>query len=221
MTTIRFLFILFLLLNILFFAALRGWLGFGSSGESGRISVELNPERIRILGPTPPPEIAQVDLQTPSDSPPKEAEQPVCLAWSGLSAAQNNKLIALFSAAGIQAATRDIQAASSWRVRVPPLPTREAAEILVENMDESMDKSAVQIEEAGGNKFAIVLGESFKTRQAAERYLETVKANGFVNAVIEARNAPERRVEATVDAKKAETLLSGQPFAKRYKPCSP
>jgi len=221
MTTTRFLFILFLLLNLLFFAALRGWLGFGSSGESDTIAIELNPERVKILGPAPPPEIAQTDAQVPADTPPEESERPVCLAWSGLTAAQNTKLIALFSAAGIQAAARDVQAVSSWRVRVPPLPTREAAEILVENMDESgMDKSTVRIEEAGGDKFAIVLGESFRTRQAAERYLETAKANGFINAVVEPRNTSERRVEVTVDVKKAETLLSGQPFAKRHKPCS-
>jgi len=216
MTTIRFLFILFLLLNILFFAALRGWLGFGSPGEPGRVAIELNPERIRILGPTPPPEIAQVDIQVLPD---QVSEQPVCLAWSGLNAAQNTKLISLFSAAGIQATARDVQVASSWRVRAPPLPTREAAEILVENMDEGVDRSAIQIEEAGGNKFAIVFGEPFRTRQAAERYLETLKEKG-INASIEGRNAPERRVEATVDVKKAETLLSGQPFAKRYKPCT-
>ncbi len=218
MTTIRFLFILFLLLNILFFAALHGWLGFGSSGEPGKVSIELNPERIKILGPTPPPEIAQVDIQVLPD---QGSEQPVCLAWSGLNAAQIAKLTSLFSAAGIQATARDVQVLSSWRVRVPPLPTREAAEILTENMDElGVDKSAVQIEEVGGNKFAIVLGEPFKTRQGAERYLEGIKAKG-INADIEARNAPERRVEATVGIKQAETLLSGQPFAKRYKPCSP
>jgi len=225
MTTTRFLFILFLLLNLLFFAALRGWLGFGSSGDPSKVSIELNPERVKILGPTPPPEIAKTDEQGPSDSPPEETEQmeqPVCLAWSGLTAAQNTKLIALFSAEGIQAAARDVQVVSAWRVRVPPLPTREAAEILVENMDESgMDKSSVKIEEAGGNKFAIVLGESFRTRQAAERFLETAKANGFVNAVVEPRNTPERRVEATIGVKRAEALLSGQPFAKRHKLCTP
>jgi hypothetical protein len=223
MTTTRFLFILFLLLNILFFAASRGWLGFGSSGESGKVSIELNPERVKILGPTPPPEIAQTDDQVSSDSPPaEESEQSVCLSWSGLTAAQNTKLIALFSAAGIQAAVRDVQVVSSWRVRVPPLPTREAAEILVENMDESgMDKSSVKIEEAGGDKFAIVLGESFRTRQAAERHLETAKANGFVNAAVEPRNTSERRVEATVGVKRAETLLNGQPFARRHKLCTP
>jgi len=109
---------------------------------------------------------------------------------------------------------------SSWRVRVPPLPTREAAEILTDNMAElGVEKSAVQIEEVGNNKFAIVIGESFRSRQGAERYLETIKAKG-VSAGIEARNISERRVEATVGKKKAEDLLNGQPFAKRYKSCS-
>ncbi|MCL2160926.1 MAG: hypothetical protein FWH56_03440 [Betaproteobacteria bacterium] len=218
MTTTRFLFILFLLLNVLFFAVLRGCFGLGSLEEQSGVSIELNPERVKILGPVSTPENAQAN--TPA-SPDQEPEKPVCLAWGGLSTAQNNRLISLFSAAGIQAATREVQVPSSWRVRVPPLPTREAAEILTDNIVESgVDRSSIQIEDAGNDKFVIVIGDSFRSRQSAERYFETIKSKG-VNASIETRNTAERRVEATVDKKKAEELLSGQPFARRYKPCSP
>ena len=218
MTTTRFLFILFLLLNILFFAILRGWFGLDPLEEQGGVFIELNPERVKILGPTPSPEVAQANVQAP---PEQESEKPICLAWGGLSAAQNNRLVKLFSEAGIQATTREVQVPSSWRVRVPPLPTREAAEILTDNIVESgVDRSAIQIEEAENEKFVIVIGESFRSRQSAERYFETLKTKG-VNASIETRNTTERRVEATVGKKKAEDLLSGQPFARRYKPCSP
>jgi|GEM_PF-1371298 len=222
MTTTRFLFIVFALLNILFFAAARGWLDFSSSGSTARGSIELYPERIKILGQTPLPETEQADLQaTPAPPPPVPESPPVCLAWSGLSAAQNTKLISLFSAAGIRAVARDIQSATSWRVRIPPLPTREAAEILADNMAAlGVEKSTVRIEEAGSNGFSIVFGEAFRTRQSAERYLDTVKAKGVHNASLEARNASERRVEATVSIQKVDSVLEGQPFAKRHKPCS-
>ncbi|MDR2014602.1 MAG: hypothetical protein LBP99_03135 [Azoarcus sp.] len=226
MTTTRFLFILFALLNVLFFAATHGWLGFGPSVESGKIAIELNPERINILGHTPPPETAQTGDTFPSVAPANTttATEPsvACLAWSGLSPVQNNKLISLFSTANIQTTTRDVQVASTWRVvRTPPLGTNEAAEILADNMVElGVEKNSIQIEETGDNKFLIVLGEPFRNRKGAERHLETMNAKG-INASIEPRNTTERRIEATVSKEKAEAVLSGQSFAKRHKPCSP
>ena len=225
MTTTRFLFILFALLNVLFFAAARGWLGF-VSGESGRIPIEIYPDRIKIVGQTPPPptpEAVQADSQGSPAAPAVPSEPTAaCLAWSGLTPVQNNKLISLLSAGGVQAATREVQVTASWRVvRVPTMLTYEAAEILTDNMGElGVEKSSIQIEETGDNKFLIVLGDSFKNRRNAERHLEAMNAKG-VNASIEARNTTERRVEASVSKEKAEALLNGQPFAKRYKPCSP
>jgi hypothetical protein len=214
MTTTRFLLILLLLINALLFAAAQDWFGF-ASGESGNVSIELNRENIKVLGHTPPPDAAQADDQDAS-------EQPVgCLAWSGLSAVQNNKLISLFSAAGIQAVARDVQVASSWRViNAIPMVTHEAAELLADNMiDLGVERESIQIEETGDGKFLIVLGGSFKNKKSADRHLEAVKGKG-VNASIDARNTSERRVEATVSKEKAETLLNGQSFAKRYKSCS-
>jgi cell division septation protein DedD len=105
-------------------------------------------------------------------------------------------------------------------VNVQPMVTHEAAEVLADNMIElGVEKESIQIEETGDGKFLIVLSGSFKNKKSAERNLETINAKG-VNASIEARNTSERRVEATVSKEKAESLLSGQSFAKRYKPCS-
>jgi hypothetical protein len=204
MTTIRFLFILLLLLNALAFAALRGWLGLGQPVESGK-SPDPIPERVRVGPALPPPPV--VDPQ-------------VCLAWSGLGAAQNTKLISLLAAAGIQATTRDAPVTTTWKVRVPPLPTREAAEILLNNMlAQGFDRSSLVIEETG-NGYGISLG-LFRDRPGAVRYLETVKTRGVYNADIETRSGSERRVEATATTAKIDAALAGQPFAKRYKPCPP
>jgi hypothetical protein len=208
MTTIRFLFILLLLLNVLAFAALRGWLGLGQPVEPEKTaSGPTHPERVRIGPALPPP-------------PPPVADPKTCLAWSGLSTAQNTKLISLLAAAGIQATTRDTPATATWKVRVPPLPTREAAEILVNNMlTQGFDRSSLVIEETG-NGFGISLG-MFRDRPGAVRYLETVKTRGVYNADIETRSGSERRVEATAVTAKIDAALTGQPFAKRYKPCPP
>ncbi|MDR2924911.1 MAG: hypothetical protein LBU76_03025 [Azoarcus sp.] len=220
MTTIRFLFILFALLNVLLFAAARNWLDLGSSEGTGRIAVELHPEHIKVLGPTPPPDA------TPAPSvaarPPENgAAQAACLAWSGLTAAQNSKLISLFSAAGIRATAKDVQVAAAWRVvRLPTMLTHEAAEILADNMIVlGVERSSIKIEETEDSKFLIVLSEPSRNKRDTERHLASVKAKG-VDASIEPLNAAERRVEAAVSKEKAETVLKGQPFAKRHKPCS-
>ena len=201
MTTIRFMFILLLLLNALAFTALRGWFGLGQPVEPGKAPVAIHPERVRV-GPSPPPVV----------------DPPICLAWSGLGAVLNTKLIALLAAADIPATTRDVPAVTTWKVRVPPLPTREAAEILVNNMlTQGFDRNSLSIEETG-NGFGISLG-LFRDRPGAVRYLETVKTRGVYNADIESRSGSERRVEATASTTKVDAILTGQPFAKRYKPC--
>src|SRR5690606_38001251 len=56
MPNLRLLLILLLAFNLLAFAAIRGWLGSADhEGEPERISNQLNPERIRLLGEIPPP----------------------------------------------------------------------------------------------------------------------------------------------------------------------
>lgn len=232
MTTLRFLSILFLLLNVLIFAAMRGWHGTDrrpDATEPERAAQQIHPERITVLGQTPPAsappaaiEIAQRPRQPEQPAPPAPPQAPakICLSWSGLNASQGNRLISLLRAAGIQAKARNIEAPTAWKVRVPPLPTREAAEILADNIINNLGiaKDGVMIEEAGGKKYAISLGV-FGNRGNAARRLEEVKARGVHNAEIEARNVTERHIEATAAPAKAEAALAGQAFARLYKPC--
>ncbi|MDR1227915.1 MAG: hypothetical protein LBK55_02680 [Azoarcus sp.] len=223
MTTLRFLSILFLLLNILVFAAARGWLGIVSQpndADPERGDKQINPDSIKILSQAPP----QMPVATPAatpEAPPPPPPARTCLAWSGLSASQTNRLLSLFRAAGVQAGTRDIEVPAAWKVRLPPLPTREAAEILTDALaDLGIEKGTLLIEETGPRKFAISLGV-FANKTNATRYLETVKAKGLHNAEIETRSTSERHVEATTVPATAEAVLVGQSFAKRHKPCLP
>ncbi|MDR2092633.1 MAG: hypothetical protein LBP58_04870 [Azoarcus sp.] len=224
MTTLRFLFILFLLLNILIFAAARGWLGFTPQPDKTdpeRINRQVHPDRIKVLSQTPPkvPTAAPEAPSLPPPPPPPPAQ--TCLAWGGLSASQNNRLLSLFRAAGIQAKTRDVEIPAAWKVRLPPLPTREAAEILADSLvDLGIEKETLLVEETGPRKFAISLGV-FANKANATRYLETIKAKGLHNAEIETRSTSERYIEATTIPATAEAILVGQSFAKRHKPCVP
>ncbi|MDR1463060.1 MAG: hypothetical protein LBI68_08005 [Azoarcus sp.] len=226
MTTLRFLSILFLLLNILVFAAARGWLGFAQqpyNTDPERVKQQVHPDRIKVLGQTQPDQSSATPKAPPAampEAPPPPPAQ-TCLAWSGLNASQNNRLLSLFRAAGIQAKERDIETQAAWKVRLPPLPTREAAEILTDSLaDLGIERTSLLIEEASPRKFAISLGV-FSNKANATRYLETVKSKGLHNAEIEVRSTSERHIEATTVPATAEAVLAGQVFAKRHKPCLP
>ncbi|MDR3214168.1 MAG: hypothetical protein LBT71_09685 [Azoarcus sp.] len=226
MTTLRFLFILFLLLDILAFAAARGWLGLAprpDETDPERATRQIYPERIKVLGQTPQSPSATIAVSQPPQPPaaPQAQQQAkICLSWSGLSTAQGNRLTALLRTAGIQTKTRDIETPTSWKVRTPPLPTREAAEILAGNIVElGIAQETLLIEETSAKKYAISLGV-FSNRANAMRHLENVRTKG-VNADIEVRNAVERHIEAIAAPAKAEAALTGQPYVKHYKPCQP
>ncbi|MDR1855102.1 MAG: hypothetical protein LBR05_09395 [Azoarcus sp.] len=209
MTHIRFLFIVLLLLNVLVFGSLRGWFGDADPPDvtdPHRIEKQVYPERIALLGGVPPADPAQ------------SANTPTCLAWAGLTDVQNNRLISLLGNVGIQARTRDVEVPATFKVSLPALPTREAAEILAENLSDGIDRTNLKIEENGPKKFTIVLNQ-FDTQAAADSYLETVKNRGAHNATITTRNVSEHRVEATAIPVRAEKALEGQPFATRHKPC--
>lgn len=69
MTTLRFLFVLLLVLNALAFAAIRGWLGSAApGGEPERITNQLNPDQIRLV--TGDAEPLVLTEATPSPEPP-------------------------------------------------------------------------------------------------------------------------------------------------------
>ena len=206
--TLRFFFILFLVLDVLVFAIARGVFGTNAlpdKVEPERIVQQIRPDSIKIL------DEAQL----------RALKRPPCIAWSGLTPAQSNKLLSLLNIAGIQAGARDIQMPMVFKVRIPPLPTREAAEILAENMAAGLGISAdsFSVEEGAGGKSAIVFGQ-FATRAEAVSRFEAIKARGVPNAGIEEiRGVIERQIHAVSTADKVETVLTGQPFARLHKAC--
>ncbi|MDR3086964.1 MAG: hypothetical protein LBU45_03320 [Azoarcus sp.] len=213
--TSRFFIILFLVLDVLAFVAVRGFGGdtLPDKTEPARAIQQIHPDYIKIL----------------DEARLRALERP-CLAWSGLTPPQSNKLLSLLNTAGIQAAARDVQRPPAWKVRIPPLPTREAAEILAENMAsfgigadsfsiEEVPPGTVQGRGIPPGKFAIVFGQ-FENPVDAANHLETVKARGVPNAGIEEiRSTTERQIQAVATADKLAPVLAGQPFATLYKAC--
>lgn len=89
MTTLRFLIILLLVLNALAFSALSGWLGRApTTGEAGRITTQLNPERIRLASEAAPPPQAMTTQPPAAPLPePAQASAPALLDSPGSPAA--------------------------------------------------------------------------------------------------------------------------------------
>jgi hypothetical protein len=230
-TTLRFLFILFLLLDVLAFAASRGMFSDDDprpgATTPNRADKQIRPDNIQILGQTPvaPPPVVTINLSpappagttTPPPAPAPEA--PECMAWSDLSTAQNNRLVTLLAAANIKAVARDVEGPPAWRVRIPALPSRAAAEQMVPDLiARDIDPDSILIESSGPNQSSITLGY-FDNKADARRRLDAMKAKGIPNIQIEARNASERRIEATASPAAAEAALAGQPFATQHRPC--
>jgi hypothetical protein len=231
MTTLRFLFILFLLLDVLAFAASRGV--FSSDDpqpditETKRADTQIRPDRIQILGQTPPAPTQEITIQISPAPPPGTVvpppapapEQPECMAWSGLGTTQSNRLVSLLAAVGIKATAREVAVPTAWKVRIPSQPSRSAAEELVrELIARGIEPGSIMIERSGPNQNAIALGH-FDIKANATRRLEALKAKGVQNVQIDARNGTERQVEVTAPATAVEAALAGQAFAKQHKPC--
>jgi hypothetical protein len=130
MTTLRFLFILFLLLDVLAFAASRGVFSSDDSRpnttEPERAEKQIRPDSIQILGqtpPTPPPDVT-IQISPPSAGkritpPPAPAQE--CMAWNGLGATQRKRLISQLAAAGIEA--REVRTTTGHQIEATANPT--------------------------------------------------------------------------------------------------
>lgn len=250
MTTLRFLIILLVLLNLLAFAAVKGWLGFEPPrGEPERITNQLHPERIRMVGEpaasrppaqtTPPPPAppsqpppalpaplvaepgtpAQAVTPAPAPAPAPVADS-VCVYWSGLNASDADRLTALLVAAGADPRQSSAEAPSSWWVRIPPQGSREAAERRVRELRAQGVADLFIVQDPGPNQFAISLG-LFKTEASSNQHLAQLRAKGVRGAGVSTRGSVEYRVEVTAGTSELEAALADEPLASRRTPCSP
>lgn len=248
MTTLRFLIILLVLLNLLAFAAVKGWLGFEPPrGEPERITNQLHPERIRMIGepaasrtpaqaPAPPSEptaalptpiVAEADTPADAVAPtpvPAPAPAPVadtiCVYWSGLNASDADRLTALLVAAGTDPRQSSVEATSSWWVRIPPQGSREAAERRVRELRAQGVTDLFIVQDPGPNQFAISLG-LFKTEASSNQHLAQLRAKGVRGAGVATRGSVEYRVDVSAEPNQLEATLANEPLASRRAPCPP
>jgi len=218
MSTLRFVFILLLLLNVLAFATLKGWLGGNTpSGEPERLHNQLAPERIQFIrkdgkepaapaqpspnapAPAPAPQpsaTAPVEVPAP---PIAEAASLQCRAWTGLSAEDAGRLSEQLKASGLQPRQSNYESINAWWVRIPPQGSRDAAERKVRELKALGISDYFIVQDAGPTQFAVSLG-LFKTENAANQQLSQLRNRGVRSASITTRSSQHYRVEVSATA---------------------
>ena len=166
------------LLVVLLILANIALFGFGelermSESESNRLQRQLAPEKIKVLTPQ----------QVAALGPAKAAQLAnVCLEWGAFTEAERSAALAALEPLqlGRQMTQRRIESTSAYWVYVPPLPSKPAAEKRVAELRDLGLKDFFILSD-GAQRNAISLGV-FKTEDGANKFLETIKAQGIRNA---------------------------------------
>jgi len=231
MAQLRALAIVLILLNLLAFAALQGWLGGAAPrGEPERLTNQLNPERIQ-LRPRPParaeansakvaplPAEAVPAASIPPPAAESAAEPEACLAFAALNPEAARRL-ADSVAAQAEFKLRDLptEVPNSWWVNLPPADSKEAAEARAAELRKLGVTDLFVMREAGPNQFAVSLG-LYKQEAQAQRLLGELQAMGVREARVTARGTTTHRIEIRGRPERLAALageLKGLPAAAR------
>lgn len=169
------------------------------------------------------PESAEAPAEEPAPQPQPTvtpAPEVACFAWTGLNAAEAERLAALLGAGGITPRQSTVAVPTSWWVRIPPLESREAAERRARELRAQGISDLFIVQEAGPNQFAISLG-LFKTEPPSRQHLAQLRAKGVRGAAVSSRMTNEYRIEANADPAALATTLAGDVLAQRQVSCPP
>ena len=139
---------------------------------------QLVPEKVKLLTPR----------QVAGLGPAKAAQLAnVCLEWGGFTDSEKAAVLAALEPMqlGKQMSQRRIESTSAYWVYVPPLSSKSAAEKKVTELKTQGLKDFFILTD-GAQKNAISLGV-FKTEDAANKFLDTVKGKGLKTAKSGAR----------------------------------
>lgn len=220
MAPLRVFVIVLLFANLLALSLWKGWLG-GElhHGEPERLSNQLNPDGIRLVGEEPraPARRAPVPVQAPAvegskveEVPAQEAVAPqACVIFSGLSGDQARELSARIAKAGSGFKLTEArgEAPSSWWVHIPSQGSKDAADKKAAELRKLGITDLFIMQEAGPTQFAISLG-LYKSELAASRQLDALKEKGVRSAQVLARGGGVSRLEVRGPSDSLATVVS-------------
>ncbi len=183
----RALFFLLVLANLLFYAWHAGYIGPDpvATGESGRLTQEIAPEKIRLVSAD---QARALTSKTPKPL--------ACLEWGAFPAQDFERAQVLLAAMSPSPrySARKTDETAGWWVFLPPQANKPAADKKGTELKQLGISDFFVINEDGPNKLAISLGV-FKTEEAARNYLETLARRGVKNGRAAER---ETRVARTI-----------------------
>ncbi len=219
----KWLFWLLLLASTIFFALIQ-WGGvLLGDGKNLQPQPPLNAEKIKLLRTPPAPSVAPSPAPTPTPPiaeplvPPPPAQSAVqataaCMEWSGFSGNDLTRATAALDTLklGDKLTQRQVEHASGYWVYIPPLNTRADADRKVAQLKARGVEEYFIVQEAGKWRNAISLGV-FRTEDAAQKYLESLRSKGVKSALAGERMSKFmltvfvlRNPDAAVTAKMAE-----------------
>jgi hypothetical protein len=191
--SIRSIFFLLVLANLLVFAWTQGYFGESDDGrEPQKLDQQLHPEKLRIV--------------RSAQTAPARKEEPACRVINGLTLANGEALKAAVAAAGAEARLMPQEEPALHLVLIADLANKAAA-----------DKKLAELARLGieghklvaleGGRHEIVLG-SFTSETAARELLQALSKKGIKSAKTDRREQPA--VRARVEARGAATTLLQQ-----------
>lgn len=175
-----------LLANLLFLAFAGGYFGRPANPDAARLTQQLEPGRVRIVGYGDKPPALPAEKRS-------EPEEVLCLRWEHLPGAEADQLASTLAEkfAGVRVERRAEPAEpSGWWVQVPPLATRAEAERKAAELKLLGAGDLFIMQEAGANYLAISLGVFSSERRAQERLAE-LKGKGVRSARVLPRSGKE------------------------------
>lgn len=223
---IRALFWILLLANIGLFAAMQ-W-GVQLWGEPVVVQPELNAEKISLRNALQVTLLEKasantassavnaasmqlaLDMAVPTSTPENiKPKPPICLEWGEFSDAELQLANAALSALelGEKLGKRQVEHTIGYWVYIPPLKDKAAIAKKVAQLKERKISEYFVVQEAGAWRNAISLGV-FKTEDAAQNYLNTLRAKEIRSAKVGLRNSKFKvsiftlkRVDAATESK--------------------
>ena len=198
----KWLFWLLLLASMIFFALIQ-WGGMLlGDGKNPQPQPPLNAQKIGLLRTPPAPPVAPPPAPPPPTPPtaeplvpPSPAQSAVqataaCMEWGGFSGNDLTRATAALDTLklGDKLTQRQVEHANGYWVYIPPLKTRADTDKKVAQLKTRGVEEYFVVQEAGMWRNAISLGV-FRTEDAAQNYLESLRNKGVKSAMVGERTS--------------------------------
>lgn len=227
MRIVRALVLVLVVLNLLLFAAGKGFFGRSGSGEPERLAQQITPERIRIVeggkpddapvvpaakskaagkpdgksAPSSERPAAEKSEPKPEDKADNQRDTGTCRRYAPLSRDQAARIAGFIQAAGtrVKLSEQSLEAPTSFWVYIPPTSDREDIDKHIGELKNAEIRDWY-VQASGPDKGSISLGV-FKTEPMATVLKDRLLGKGVTGVRVRGRESPSAKVAVEMTAK--------------------